>query len=37
MKELIEALKNQCAYTILDSIIQQGYAKYRGLIDTDLS
>lgn len=27
MKELIEALKNQGTYTILDSIIQQGYAK----------
>lgn len=27
MKELIEALKNQGTYTILGSIIQQGYAK----------
>lgn len=27
MKELIEALKNQSAYTILDDIIKLGYAK----------
>jgi hypothetical protein len=27
MKELIEALKNQGAYTILDDIIKHGYAK----------
>ena len=33
MKELIEALKNQGAYTILDSIIQQGYAKQTKITD----
>lgn len=33
MKELIEALKNQGAYTILDSIIQQGYAKKTKITD----
>ena len=27
MKELIDALKNQGAYSILDDIIKQGYAK----------
>lgn len=33
MKELIEALKNQGAYTILDSIIQQSYAKQTKITD----
>lgn len=33
MKELIEALKNQGAYTILYSIIQQGYAKQTKITD----
>lgn len=33
MKELIEALKNQGAYTILDSIIQQGYAEQTKITD----
>nr|DAY16833.1 MAG TPA: hypothetical protein [Caudoviricetes sp.] len=33
MKELIEALKNQGAYTILDSIIKQGYAKQTKITD----
>lgn len=33
MKELIEALKNQGTYTILDSIIRQGYAKQTKITD----
>lgn len=33
MKELIEALKNQGAYTILDRIIKQGYAKRTKITD----
>lgn len=33
MRELIEALKNQGAYTILDSIIKQGYAKQTKITD----
>lgn len=33
MKELIEALKNQGAYTILDRIIKQGYAKQTKITD----
>lgn len=33
MKELIEALKNQGAYTILASIIQQGYSKQTKITD----
>jgi signal transduction histidine kinase len=33
MKELIEALKNQGAYTILVSIIKQGYAKQTKITD----
>lgn len=33
MKELIEALKNQGTYTILDSIIRQGYSKQTKITD----
>ena len=33
MKELMEALKNQGTYTILDSIIKQGYSKQTKITD----